>query len=157
MPWLQMFATSSLFFVPVPKTAVEVDGLSICELCTASIMVVAGSGLVCCWVGWTKAVAWLCCRLRIGCVVWMLGLVERTEPLVLPKTVTCSIGLSVDWRADGTNQWQFTTYALIKISYQMSKPELHPYLPAFPPVLWAWLWLWAWSQVRVLSLGGCLP
>ncbi len=77
------------------KTAVEVDGLSICELCTASIMVVAGSWLVCCWVGWTKAVAWLCCRLRIGCVVCMLGLVERTEPLVLPKTVTCSIGASV--------------------------------------------------------------
>lgn len=103
----------SWFFVPVPKTAVEVDGLSICELCTASIMVIAGSWLVCCWVGWTKAVAWLCCRLRIGCVVCMLGLVERTEPLVLPKTITCSIGPSVDWRADGTNQWQFTTCALI--------------------------------------------
>ncbi len=82
---------SSWFFVPVPKTAVEVDGLSICELWTASIMVVVGSWLVCCWVGWTKAVAWLCCRLRIGCVVCMLGLVERTEPLVLPKTVTCSL------------------------------------------------------------------
>lgn len=36
----------------------------------------------------------VCCTFSIGLakVVWMLGLAERTEPLALPYTVTCSTG-----------------------------------------------------------------
>lgn len=36
----------------------------------------------------------VCCTVSMGLarVVWTLGLAERTEPLVLPYTVTCSTG-----------------------------------------------------------------
>lgn len=43
--------------------------------------------------------ACVCCTVSMGLarLVWTLGLAERTEPLVLPYTVTCSTGgLSVD-------------------------------------------------------------
>lgn len=88
---------------PVPNTAVEVEGLSIWELCTTSTMVGDGSWLAgsiwgwLCWVGCTNAVAWVCCwTVKMGWErdVWTLGLVERTDPLVLPKTGTCSTGPS---------------------------------------------------------------
>lgn len=38
--------------------------------------------------------ACVCCTVSIGLaiVVWTLGLAERTEPLALPYTVTCSTG-----------------------------------------------------------------
>lgn len=87
----------------MPNTAVDVEGLSICELCTTSTMVGDGSwfaGSICgwlCWVGCTKAVACVCCwTVKMGWErdVWTLGLVERTEPLALPKTGTCSTGPS---------------------------------------------------------------
>lgn len=87
----------------MPNTAVEVEGLSIWELCTTSTMAGAGSWAAgsiwawLCWVGCTKAVACVCCcTVRMGWAreVCTLGLVERTEPLALPNTGTCSTGPS---------------------------------------------------------------
>lgn len=46
--------------------------------------------------------ACVCCTVSMGLaiVVWTLGLAERTEPLALPYTVTCSTdGPSVDCMA----------------------------------------------------------
>ena len=99
-------------YVPVPNTE-EVDGLSVCALGASisrggggSWLAGSGGAWLCCWVGWTKAVAWVwvCWEPSTGppragppragppreaCT---LGLVERTEPLALPYTVTCSTG-----------------------------------------------------------------
>jgi hypothetical protein len=91
------------YISPVPSTAVEVEGCSTGELWTASTMFednswFAGSiwGWVC-GVGYTKAVACVCWwTVKMGWEVegWTLGLVEQRDPLVLPKTRTCSTALS---------------------------------------------------------------